>query len=109
VLIVKKVLKSMANGKAPGADGVLTELLNGAKNLMPNNLKIANIVKIYKRKVDIPNNCGNYQSISLMVTAGKLMAKILNNRISQIVERITPPFQAGIKRNRKHSLYNCTT
>ena len=62
--------------------------------VVPEDFKVANTVKIYQRKGN--NSCyGNYRGIPLLATAGKLLAKILNNSPVQIVDRLTPPSQSG--------------
>lgn len=113
---LKKALTCMANGKAPGVDGIPTELLKKGgpklwKELLalmqkiwadestPVDFKTANIAKIYKKKGD-KSDCGNYRGISLLVAAGKLLAKIINIRLLQVVERVTPHSQAGFQRNK---------
>ena len=66
---------------------------------MPQNWKNANIVPIFKkgsRKI-----CGNYRGISLLSIAGKIMARIILNRISEkITPNILPETQCGFRSSR---------
>ena len=66
---------------------------------MPQNWKNANIVPIFKkgsRKL-----CGNYRGISLLSIAGKIMARIILNRIiEKITPNILPETQCGFRNSR---------
>jgi len=57
------------------------------------------IVTIYKRKGD-RRECGNYRGISLLCTAGKVLAKIALLRLQEISERILPESQCGFRHGR---------
>ena len=69
----------------------LTKLVRAIweNKVVPEDFRAANNVKIYKRRGD-KSCCGSYRGISLLATAGKLLAKILNNRLVQIVDCLTP-------------------
>ena len=67
---------------------------------MPDSWKNAIIITIYKNKGD-KTICGNSRGISLLGTAGKVLAKLLLNRlITHITERILPETQCGFRSNR---------
>ncbi|XP_076043763.1 uncharacterized protein LOC143026866 [Oratosquilla oratoria] len=66
---------------------------------VPSDFRDANIIALYKRKRD-RSECGNYRGISLLATAGKLLARILNNRLKTLSERILPETQAGFRPTR---------
>ena len=98
---LKKALKSTASGKAPGLDGIPSDILeNGGKKLcdslldlfnrcllsgtVPQNFRDALIVTIYKKKGDRAV-CDNHRGISLLAIAGKVLAKIVLNRLKPIL------------------------
>ena len=85
------------SGKTPGLDGLPAEIYKyGGEALhtqllkfyhtwwtakeLPQQFKDAWIIAIYKKKGDC-NDCGNYRGISLLSTAGKILAKILLKRL----------------------------
>ncbi len=66
---------------------------------MPQNWKDANIVPIFKK--GSRKDCGNYRGISLLSIAGKIMARIILNRINdKITPNILPETQCGFRNNR---------
>ena len=114
------VIRSFANGKAVGADGVSVELfkitLNGDHALhrrlldiivrisrggeVPQQCKDAIIIILPKKKDR--TECGNYKGISLVAHAGKILLKIITRRVSEYCERagIPPEEQRGFRPNR---------
>ena len=63
--------------------------------VIPNELKDANIIPIFKREGD-KADCTNWRGISLMSIAGKVLSRILLNRlIKSIAEDILPESQCG--------------
>ena len=113
-------IRSLANGKAVGPDGVSVELfkitLNGDPALrrrllfivvciwrggeVPQQWKYAIIVVLHKKKDR--TKCGNYRSISLVAHAGKILLKIIARRLTEYCERmgILPEEQSGLRPNR---------
>ena len=99
-------IRSLANGKAVGSDGVSVELfkitLNGDPALrrrqldivirvwgggeVPQQWKDAIIMVLHKKKNR--TQCGNYRGISLVPHAGKILLKIIVRRLSQYCERV---------------------
>ena len=61
--------------------------------MTPPDLRNANIVTIYKKgdKLD----CGNYRGITLLSIAGKILARVLLNRLFPLTEEILPETQCG--------------
>ena len=112
-------IRSLANGKAVGPDGVSVELfkitLNGDPPLrrrlldivvciwregeVPQQWKDAIIMVLHKKKD--PTVCGNYGGISLVAHAGKILPKIIARRLSEYCERvgIVPDEQSGFRPN----------
>ena len=113
-------IRSLANGKAVGLDGVSIELckitLNGDPALrrrlldivvhiwkgdeVPQQWKYVLIMVLHKKKDR--TECGNYRGISLVAHAGKILLKIVARRLSEYCERvgILPGEQSGFRPNR---------
>ena len=113
-------IRSLANGKAVGPDGVSIELfkitLNGDPALrrrlldivvriwrggeVPQQWKDAIIMVLHKKKDR--TECGNYRGISLVAHAGKILLKIIARRLSEYCDRvgILPEEQRGFRPNR---------
>ena len=99
-------IRSLANGKSVGPDGVSVELfkitLNGGPALrrrlldvivriwrggeVPQQWKDAIIMVLHKKKDRA--GCGNYRGISLVAHAGKILLKIIARRLSEYCERV---------------------
>ena len=108
-------IRSLANGKAVGTDGVSVELfiitLSGDLALrrrlldiviyiwrggeVPHQWKVAIIMVLHKNKDRA--ECGNYRGISLVAHAGKILLKIIARRLSEYCKhvRILPKEQSG--------------
>ena len=113
-------IRSFANGKVVGPDGVSVEVfkvtLNGDLALrrrlldivvriwrggeVPQQWKDAIIMVLHKKKDR--TECGNYRGISLVAHAGKILLKIIARRLSEYCERveILPEEQSGFRPNR---------
>ena len=114
---VTKAIKRLSSGKAPGADSIpaevysaggpkLTENLTSlfstmwAQGKLPQELKDASIIHLYKRKGN-KNTCDNHRGISLLSIAGKILARILLNRLNAHLERdLLPESQCGFRAGR---------
>lgn len=93
---VKNVIRNMNNGKAPGPDGIVTELIKASSAVItPHLVKLYNhvlntgvfprdwctsiICPLHKKgSVNVPDN---YRGISLMNVTGKVFTKVLSNRL----------------------------
>ena len=113
-------IRSLANGKAVGPDGVSVELfkitLNGDPALrrglldivvriwrggeVPQQWKDAIIMALHKKKDQ--TECVNYRGISMGAYAGKILLKIIARRPSEYCEPvgIVPEEQSGFRPNR---------
>jgi len=114
---VIKAVKQTTPGKAPGADGIPADIYrNGGDVLLkqltflfrsiwevwqvPQGLKDASIVHIYKRKGD-KTSCDNHRGISLLCIAGKILARVILNRLmTHIANSIIPESQCGFRAGR---------
>ena len=117
---LKDAIRSLANGKGIGPDGISVELFkvtpNGDPALrwrlldivvriwrggeVPQQWKDAIIMVLHKKKDR--TECGNYRGISLVAHAGKILLKIIARRLSEYCERvrILPGEQSGFRPNR---------
>ena len=110
---VKHAISGLKNNKSPGADGIppevlkcggvalTTELFNvfllcWHSHCLPQDLKDANIITIYKNKGN-RQDCKNYRGISLLCIAGKVFARVLLPRLQVIANRILPESQCGFR------------
>ena len=70
------------------------------KGTLPQDLMDAVIVSLYKNKGE-KSDCSNYQGITLLSIAGKILARVLLNRlIPTIAQKNTPESQCGFRFNR---------
>ena len=80
----------------------MTELINVIWNTehFPQQWKDANIIHIYKRKGS-RHLCDNYRGISLLCIAGKILAHVLLNRLTNHLEQgLLPESQCGFRAER---------
>ena len=113
-----KAIKLLSSGKAPGSDAIptkiykaggppvaekLTELFHimWRKVAIPQEFKDATIIRLFKRKGN-PQVCDNHRGISLLSIAGKILARVLLNRLNEHLERSghLPESQFGFRKNR---------
>ena len=70
------------------------------KGTLPQDPRDAVIISLYKNKGE-KTNCSNYRSITLLSIAGKILARVLLNRlIPTIAQENTPESQCGFRSNR---------
>ena len=108
---LEKALQKTRRGKALGLDGISPDILKlGGPKLkacllslyntcwqrqtLPQDFKDAIIVMIYKRKGD-GRDCDNHHGISLLSISGKVLAKIMLNRLNTISEQLLPESQCS--------------
>ena len=101
---------------ALGKDCIAAEVIkNGKSNLLvlfhklltqcwkegsvPQDIRDANIITLYKNKGD-HSNCNNYYSISLLRIVGKLFVHINLHRMQILADRIYPETQCGFHSKR---------
>ena len=103
--------------KAPGMDGLPAEVykyggdqvlekltslftLCWSKGEVPGDLCDAVIVSLHKNKGE-KSDCSNYRGVTLLSTAGKILARVLLDRlIPAIAEDVLPESQCGFRANR---------
>ena len=113
---VKKAMKQLSSGKAPGADAIpaevyrhggdtllqkLTDLFHRMwdEEVIPQQLKDVFIICLYKN--GNRQLCDNYRGISLLAIAGKILATVLLNRLIVHLEPgLLPESQSGFRGGR---------
>ena len=95
---IRDAMKGMNKNKAPGKDGITSDILQRAFNLLPKfttamyngclrmacfprTWKRVKIIPIVKPGKEISNDISKYRPISLIKTAAKVLKKVLINRI----------------------------
>ena len=101
---VLKCIKQLSSGKAPGSDGIppdtykhgglaiAEQLLKLFRQIfeeggVPQDFKDANIVHLYKNKGD-RTCCDNHRGVSLLCIAGKILGRLILNRLNPHVNNI---------------------
>ena len=114
---IAQAVDKLQCGKAGGPDGISPELLKyggpfllaklsgllaecWSKGHLPSDLKDAHIVHLYKGKGD-RSLCDNHRGISLLSVAGKVLARVILDRLTKhLLEDIVPESQCGFRRDR---------
>ena len=106
------------SGKAPGTDTIPAEVYKAGglpmaekltelfpcmwrKEAIAQDFKDASLIHLYKRKGN-PQVCDNHRGISLLSIAGKILAKILLNRLNAHLDQagLLPESQCGFRKDR---------
>ena len=129
---VERALRNMKRAKAPGYDGIVSEMIEVEKEfslgslcrffnriwetkIKPSEWETAILIKLPK-KGDL-TDCGNYRGISLTSHIMKLFSIIILLRIQDHVENILRDEQAGFRKDRsccdqifliRHVIQQCT-
>lgn len=107
---VESAIDGLNNNKSPGTDGLTGEFYKAFKNeLAPVLLRVLNemqatkstpksftlgvVTLVYKCKGQ-SDNLDNYRPISLLNTDYKILAKILANRLKNVINSIISPYQS---------------
>ena len=71
------------------------------KEAISQEFKDASIIHLFKRKVN-PQLCDNHRGISLLSIAGKVLARVLLNRLNEHLEQsgLLPESQCGFRKDR---------
>ena len=112
------MLKSLPNDKAPGPDAILNRLLKYCKALElplatlftaclqthyhPRAFKVSHTIVLRKPQKPSYNTPKAYRPIALLNTIGKVLEKIMANRLSALAERenLLPESQMGARPHR---------
>lgn len=107
---IRSAITTLKNGKAPGCDGLPAECFktnpDAAASLLhklfvqiweteeiPNQWKESTIIKLPKK--GNLSNCNNWRGISITPTVTKIFNKIILDRISEPLNKLIAPTQAG--------------
>ena len=113
---VRKGVKKIKNGKAPGIDGITSEMLKyGGESMIEWLTRMYNvcfvegsvtkdwqqavIVPFYKRKGD-RLECKNFRDISLLAIPGKVYGRVLIEKVREITEDLIGEEQSGFRMGR---------
>ena len=113
---VENAIHELKRNKAPGIDGITGEIIQAGgdavskslHNLMqkiydtetiPDDWGKGIIVPIYKKKGD-KTDCRNYRGITLLSIPGKILTKVLQQRLQTYVEMTISEEQAGFRPGR---------
>ena len=98
-----KAIKLLSSGKAPGSDAIPAEINKAGgppvaekltwtlfhimwrKEAIPQDFKDATIIHLFKRKGN-PQVCDSHRGISLLSIAGKILARVVLNRLNEHLE-----------------------
>ena len=111
-------IKQLAPGKSPGEDGIPPDIYKHGGTVVAEQLlelfkqiwkeqeviqdfRDAEIVHLYKNKGD-RGCCDNHRGISLLCIAGKILARLLLNRLNKHIDKIglVPESQCGFRKDR---------
>lgn len=113
---IHSAIRSLKLGKAPGDDGFtpdfykkfsdiisprLLEVYQDSllKGSLPTSMRSATITLLQKKGKD-PQYCGSYRPISLLNIDEKILAKILANRLEDVLPSLVHPDQVGFVKGR---------
>ena len=99
---IEKAISSLSSGKAPGDDGIPAEIFacggpalvnkllelyraQWAREELPQVMKDASVTHLYKNKGN-RQVCDNHRGISLLIIGGKILARILLDRLQSHLE-----------------------
>ena len=113
---LSKAIDSLASGKAPGCDGISSDLIKHCKTTLlyslhvvlcqcwqevavPQDTRDAKIITLVKNKGE-RSDCNNYKGISLLSIFGKVFAKVILVQLRKLAERVYPESQCGFRAER---------
>ena len=112
---VRSAIKDIAAGKTSGADGIPIELIKElGENAIPILTDLCNKIwrqnswpEDWKKSIYLPlpkkgdtTVCANNRTITLISHCSKILLKIIQRRMEQIISRELPQEQAGFRRGR---------
>lgn len=109
---INSAIKDMKNNKSAGLDNISAEMLKAGENTTTQMFRLL-ISKIWEEK-KVPEdwkgtpihkkgnkaNCDNYRGISLLSVAGKVLSRIIYNRLAPFAEKILAYTQCGFRKSK---------
>ena len=112
---VKKAIKALKNGKAPGMDQICTEMLKANEQITP--ILLTNILRDIWESEEVPlawktglivklpmkgdrTNCNNWRGIMLLSVTYKVLSQVVLNRLTATVDPLLWKEQAGFRKGR---------
>uniref|UniRef100_A0A8D8R0B9 Craniofacial development protein 2 n=1 Tax=Cacopsylla melanoneura TaxID=428564 RepID=A0A8D8R0B9_9HEMI len=112
---IEKALTQLKNKKSPGVDTITAEMLKAGEHLtvdmfahlfnqiwtsqtVPQDYRDAEIVAIHKK--GDRSKCDNYRGISLLSISGKLLSRVIYNRLTVLAEEVLSDTQCGFRQNK---------
>ena len=113
---LREAIEDLSIGKSTGSDNIPAEILKYNRDTItphlhqlllacwkhkeiPQNMRDANIITLYKNKGD-KGDCNNYRGISLLSITGKAFARIILKRLHVLAARVLPESQSGFRSGR---------
>ena len=110
-----KAIKLLSSGRAPRLDKIPAEIYNTGgppvaeklivisimwrKEAIPQEFKVASIIHLFKRKGN-PQICDNHRAISLLSIAGKVLTRVLLNRLNEhLNSQLLPESQCDFRKD----------
>ena len=92
-------LQSKSSSSCRETDRVISHYVE--KEAVPQEFKAATIIHLFKRKWN-PEVCDNHRGISLLSIAGKILARVLLNRLNEHIEQsgLLPESQCEFRKDR---------
>ena len=112
---VEVAVRKLKNGKAPGSDEIVAELVKNGGQVMvdwlwellrevwrtkgvPQEWKNAILIPLHKKRSR--KDCNNYRGIALLSVPGKVLSLILHSRLQDIIEPQLLEAQCGFRKGR---------
>ena len=114
---VQLALSQVKNGKAAGSSGILPEMLKVGQESREFICMILTLVRAVWREKCVPQDwrdailvpvpkkgnlhcCDNWRGIALLDVVGKLVGRVIQNRLQKLAECVLPESQCGFRRGR---------
>ena len=113
---VQLALSQVKGGKAAGSSGILPEMLKIGQTNGDFMLMLTELVRAAWKEAHVPQDCwdailvpipkkgnlrcDNWRGIALLDVVGKLVARVVQNRLQQLAERELPESLCGFRRGR---------
>ena len=113
---VAAALAKVKNGKAPGSSGILPEMIKVGINNGEFCDLLTNLLRVVWKEEWVPQEwvchldthsqkgnlkcCDNWRGISLLEVVGKVVARVVQNWLQELAEKLLPESQCGFGKGR---------